>query len=357
MIINNTDFKNAKNLPGGDKDEQDLFKLFFSLRFEVKIHRNLTANEMVHKLESYSEFQHKGAFFLIILSHGKMVKEGEEIVGTDGKTVMMKKIESCFLATKCPTLCEVPKIFLIDVCRGDQQERVYSEPQSHDSSSLPKSAGQNSTDRSVRKLITSDFLLVYASTSGHVAFCTDRGSRLTQTFTEVTNEAADDDTITNIIREVKARVQEHGKQMVESVDTLTHKYFIKRYNTCCSVLTAFDLTAFILLCRDISMRGLEDLHSEFCTRIEKWIPVREETIQKIEGIIDDLKVHHRNVNISRITGSGVSIAGSLIAITGFGLAPVTAGASIGLSVGGIAIAVAGGGTAAGASIADTVKQA
>ena len=69
-----------------------------------------------------------------------------------------------------------------------------------------------------------------------------------------------------------------------------------------------------------------------------------------------MKKHHRNVNISRITGSSVSIAGSVIAIVGFGLAPVTLGASIGLSAGGIALAAAGGGTVAGASITDTVIQ-
>ena len=111
-----------------------------------------------------------------------------------------------------------------------------------------------------------------------------------------------------------------------------------------------------MLYRNTRTIGTEELHSEFCTRVEKWIPVREETIQKIDSIIDDLNVHHKNVNISRITGSGVSIAGSLIAILGFGLAPITLGASIGLSVGGIALAVAGGTTVAGASIADTIIQ-
>jgi hypothetical protein len=45
-----------------------------------------------------------------------------------------------------------------------------------------------------------------------------------------------------------------------------------------------------------------------------------------------------------------------LAIIGFGLAPVTLGASIGLTVPGIALAVAGGSTAAGASIADTILQ-
>ena len=343
-----------KNLPG-DKDEDDLFKLFFSLRFEVKIHRNLTADEMVHKLESYSKRQHKGAFFLIILSHGTMGKGGEAIVGTDGKTVMMNDIESFFHATKCPSLHEVPKIFLIDACLDEQQEIVYFEPQSHDTSRLvPESA--ISHNKRVAKLDTSDFLLVYASTHGHVAYSTSRGSRLTRTFTEVTKEAADDKTITKIIQEVKARVEEHGQQTVELVDTLTHDYFMKRY-VALHLQLYFILTVFLVLytCRN-QMRGLEEIHSKFCTKVEEWISVREKTIQKIECIIDDLKIHHRNVNISRVTGSGVSIAGSLIAIVGFGLAPVTLGASIGLTVGGIVLAVAGGSTVAGASIADTVLQ-
>lgn len=62
------------------------------------------------------------------------------------------------------------------------------------------------------------------------------------------------------------------------------------------------------------------------------------------------------MNISRITGSAVSIAGGAMAIVGFAIAPLTFGASIGLSISGIALAVAGGGTAAGASIADMVIQ-
>jgi hypothetical protein len=232
VIINNTNFKHGiKDLPGGDKDEQDLFRLFFSLRFAVKIHRNLTASEMVHKVESYSKHEHTGAFFLIILSHGTVIRENEAIVGTDGNPVMMRDIESFFHVTNCPTLRELPKIFLIDACQGDRQERAYYEFQSHDRSRLiPRSANQNPSDRRLPRLYTSDFLLVYASTHGHVAYSTQEGgSRLTQTFIEVTNEATENKTITEIIQEVKARVQMHGQQTVESVDRLPRKYFIKRF--------------------------------------------------------------------------------------------------------------------------------
>ena len=69
---------------------------------------------------------------------------------------------------------------------------------------------------------------------------------------------------------------------------------------------------------------------------------------------EKLVTHHRNVNISRITGALVGIGGSGIAILGFALAPVTFGASLGLTIGGVAIATAGGATAAGASIVDIV---
>jgi apolipoprotein L len=101
---------------------------------------------------------------------------------------------------------------------------------------------------------------------------------------------------------------------------------------------------------------IQKLQTKFDTLVEQWIRVHDVTIEKIEQTIEKLKEHHRNVNISRITGSSVSIAGSLMAIVGFGLAPVTFGASIGLSVGGIALAVAGGSTVAGASIADAFLQ-
>ena len=108
--------------------------------------------------------------------------------------------------------------------------------------------------------------------------------------------------------------------------------------------------------RHTTMTDIQELNKRFCKAVVQWIPVREITIQEIQKTIENLKVHHRNVNISRITGSTASIAGSTMAIVGFAIAPFTFGASIGLSVSGIALAVAGGGTAAGASIADIVIQ-
>ena len=94
------------------------------------------------------------------------------------------------------------------------------------------------------------------------------------------------------------------------------------------------------------------MQRKFTEAVKQWLPVRTITIQEIEDTAKKLQEHHRRVNIFQITGSSVSIAGSVTAIIGFGLAPVTLGASLGLSAAGIGIAAAGGATAAGASVAD-----
>ena len=92
------------------------------------------------------------------------------------------------------------------------------------------------------------------------------------------------------------------------------------------------------------------------TALQQWISIREDTIQQIHNTIENLKFHHRNVNISRIGGSTMSIVGSAIAIGSIVMAPATAGLSLSLPVIGAALAVAGGGATVGASIADVLIQ-
>ena len=104
------------------------------------------------------------------------------------------------------------------------------------------------------------------------------------------------------------------------------------------------------------MLTIQELQIKFDTQVQQWILVRAVLIEEIEKTIEKLKEHHRNSYIASISGSGVSFTGGLIAVLGFGLAPVTFGASIGLIVGGIALAGAGGGAAAGALTADAFLQ-
>lgn len=107
------------------------------------------------------------------------------------------------------------------------------------------------------------------------------------------------------------------------------------------------------------MLELQELTRRYRKAVELWIPVRKMTIIvfiHVRNIAEKLREYHKKVNITRIAGSSASIGGAILAIIGFGIAPVTFGASLGLSIAGIGVAVAGGATAAGASIVDTVTQ-
>ena len=103
----------------------------------------------------------------------------------------------------------------------------------------------------------------------------------------------------------------------------------------------------------IELEVVRALQTKLRDTICEWRGIRDNTIRMIRNITANLVTHRQNVNISLITGSLAAIGGSGIAILGFALAPVTFGASLGLTIVGVAIATAGGLTAAGASITDT----
>ena len=74
----------------------------------------------------------------------------------------------------------------------------------------------------------------------------------------------------------------------------------------------------------------------------------------LKEIPDKIDGHYRNTNITRIVGASTAIAGGVLTVAGtvgslftFGLAAPVAGI-------GVALAVSGGGAAAGASIADII---
>ena len=220
VIINNMKFQNARELPEGKEGEQDLAALLITLGFEVKIHENLTADEMVQKAKFHGRKQHRGAFFLIILSHGKVVDRKAAVIGTDCKPVTIHELQTFFDATTCPSLRGVPKIFLIDARQDSQQ--ASTEP-------ILGSAATEFMIVHVQKV------QVHTSTQrNQVSIYHNQGSTCTlaQAFVEATNEADPSTPFTEVIERVKATVQESNPdQVVKTVDTLsqTCDYFIKRY--------------------------------------------------------------------------------------------------------------------------------
>ena len=218
--------RNLKDLNGGNDDEDGLHVLFTTLGFTVIVHKDLTANEMRSTVEEYSLMDHNGrAFILILLSHGG---EGDVVYGTDEGEVEVERLKQMFHTTKCPSLAGVPKVFLIDACRGGKEEKVHQY--------CDKKSPINGSCRSVtNRTDSSDFIIVYASTRGNVAYMLPRrknmrGSRFTQTLIEVIIEANENTEFNEIKREVTSRIQRAGgAQTVQSESTLTKPYYIKRF--------------------------------------------------------------------------------------------------------------------------------
>jgi hypothetical protein len=170
------EFTQADSLPGGKKDEEKMAALFSDLGFDVKPHQNLTGKQISNTVESYGDEQHRGAFFLVISSHGTSINNRPVVAGTDGTLVVVSELESFFYASNCKSLHGKPKIFLIDACRGSQEENT-SNPTSTSGMTTKESNTSltrlNCPDSKATRSDSADFLIIYAATDGNVAF-TDR---------------------------------------------------------------------------------------------------------------------------------------------------------------------------------------
>ncbi len=223
VIINNTDFANSNPIPGGNKDTKRLQVIFTMLDFEVSVHNNLTAAQILDTVESYSKETHKGVFVLALLSHGK-----ENVIsGSDDKSVKIIQLEEFFYAQNCPTLTGIPKIFLIDACRG-KGTLSYHTTLTVKGEKAPDEISRHTSHRQVGN--TSDFAFVYGSTYGYKAFIDDKeGSTFTQAFCKEMQKARPSKSFHQILLKVNRTLEkEKAGQTVEFVHRMKMEYYIKR---------------------------------------------------------------------------------------------------------------------------------
>lgn len=83
---------------------------------------------------------------------------------------------------------------------------------------------------------------------------------------------------------------------------------------------------------------------------DAWTTNRRELIDELEKIANEIHKDSKNTRISRLAGCSASIVGSALIITGAVAAPLTMGASLGLTIAGGVLAGSGTATAAGASL-------
>ncbi|KAJ7380345.1 hypothetical protein OS493_008796 [Desmophyllum pertusum] len=94
----------------------------------------------------------------------------------------------------------------------------------------------------------------------------------------------------------------------------------------------------------------EELHKAFI----QWIPKRKNTKEQLQDLATKLHEHHRNVNISTITGASMGTVGGILSIAGLIAAPFTFGAGIIVSLVGAGIGGAGGLVMSGSKVAEII---
>ncbi|XP_024865306.1 uncharacterized protein si:cabz01007807.1 isoform X2 [Kryptolebias marmoratus] len=99
-------------------------------------------------------------------------------------------------------------------------------------------------------------------------------------------------------------------------------------------------------------RGLRVFNKVFTEQAEAlW-----EYLITLHALADDISEFHHKAKIAGITGGTTTAVGSVAAITGLALAPLTLGASLVITAVGVGVATAGGITSASAAISDNVNN-
>ena len=185
---------------GSDKDINSLRLLFETqFGFTMKTKENLSAQQMMDNAKDLSErdFSKNDCLFFVILSHGNQ----EGILGVNEQPVSLATITDMFTADKCPSLKGKPKVFIVQACRGDRDDRgaVVS-----DASPGPApGAAQQSLP------VEGDFLVCYASPIGYTSYRdVEAGSWYIQELVKIFKDYSEKEHLMDLMLRVNLAVSE-----------------------------------------------------------------------------------------------------------------------------------------------------
>ncbi|KAL0483500.1 hypothetical protein AKO1_014529 [Acrasis kona] len=105
-------------------------------------------------------------------------------------------------------------------------------------------------------------------------------------------------------------------------------------------------------CVGICSSSYEEVFTTIENVVKEWFDNLNDLIPELLSLADTLDVHHRNVKIAHISGTSASLVGTALVVGGFVGSFFTFGLSLGLSIAGGAMGIAGAATSAGASVTE-----
>ncbi|NXN26292.1 CASP3 protein, partial [Nycticryphes semicollaris] len=122
LVIVNTDFCGSDGQAtfgtrrGARREAEKLSNTLSRLNYRVKLMHNKTAKEIEELYQQESGCEHGEYFVSVISSHG----EQGLVFGCDSEPVKLTRIFQILASKKCPVLTQIPKIFFIQACRGEE---------------------------------------------------------------------------------------------------------------------------------------------------------------------------------------------------------------------------------------------
>ncbi|XP_055864587.1 caspase-14-like isoform X1 [Biomphalaria glabrata] len=224
LIINNVHFKSFSVRNGSDADVSHLSKMFEKLKFSICCKGNLTAEQMKQECKKFAKdrnLQNVSALSVVILTHGST---NECYFGIDGfigrdnipvKNTYITKTElaQIFNSRNCPLMKEKPKLFIIQACRGEDENPTETKYQSLSgpimNSDTPRSEIQEDSPTQVPnaspRADTADMCFVHSSSMGYKAYRdVTRGSPFIEDFTDlIMNKSSATDEFLHIVQKLQ----------------------------------------------------------------------------------------------------------------------------------------------------------
>jgi hypothetical protein len=223
VIINNHTFHHPTdpdsahpNRGGAEVDQKNLKLTFEYLRYVVEVYENLTHRQMTDLMMRMAQRNHANydSFICCILTHG----ERNMVHGADSIPVSL--LDMTGLMKMCTTLVNKPKMFFIQACRGELEDK------GHQLEEVQRDSGGKQPPSTHTIPQEADFFFGYATPLGNAAYRSRRhGSWYISELCKVLTRHAYTSNLSNMMRKVndnicQAFTKEGYKQTAEFVDRL-----------------------------------------------------------------------------------------------------------------------------------------
>ena len=189
-------------------------------------------------MKKYAEnvdFTDCDCFIAVFLSHGYRLNNEQYVMGIDHGVMFKVNIKDLFTKTK--SLYKKPKIFFMDVCRGDKDEPPYSKsainskviPTNYEDEEMPDSIISStlvSAESGDQFFTNADFFVAWASVDTYRAKIDEDGSWFSKTLCETINNNFQNMDLIGLDMITRRTIKEKYKIQTPDADTtLTYRCF------------------------------------------------------------------------------------------------------------------------------------